>query len=155
MHWDMLIGDAARSSRAGFVMKPISVSLSFFIISLIALIAVQSRALPSQSEKQRDMAAIEKLHQADIAATLASDPDKLAALWASNGVLLGQGEAPVAGRQALRNAYATDATRVLRYKPRIQDIQIEGRIAYEWGSFDAAFQEKRDLPKIFTDDFFA
>jgi uncharacterized protein (TIGR02246 family) len=119
----------------------------------MVLLALKSHAMSTQSEKERDMAGIEKLHQADIAATLASDPDKLASLWAENGVLLGEGELPVTGRQALRKAYAADGTRVLRYKPEIQDIQIGKTTAYEWGTFDAAFQGKKGLPTDFHGRF--
>jgi ketosteroid isomerase-like protein len=123
--------------------------LSLLLFSLIVLLALKSHALSTQSEKERDMAGIEKLHQEDIAATLTSDPDKLASLWAEHGVLLGEGELPITGRQALRKAYAADGTRVLRYKPEIRDIQIDQNTAYEWGTFDAAFQGKKGPPTNF------
>ena len=93
---------------------------------------------------QADLAGIEKLHQEDITATLASDasyPDQLAALWEDDGILLGQDETPIIGRQALREAYAKGQTRVLKYAPRIQNIQISGDTAYEWGQFEATFQD--------------
>jgi hypothetical protein len=43
---------------------------------------------------------IEKLHQADVAATLMRDLDGLAALWDDDGALLQPGQAPVIGKTA-------------------------------------------------------
>ncbi len=43
---------------------------------------------------------IEKLHQADVDATLRSDVDALTELWDDNGVLLQPGHTPVIGRSA-------------------------------------------------------
>jgi len=85
-------------------------------------------------------AAIDALHQRDVAATLASDPDQLAALWTDNGVLLGDGEPAVVGATALRAAYATGGTRVVAYTPHIETLTVTGDVAFEWGHFDATFQ---------------
>jgi hypothetical protein len=106
-------------------MKSSRVGLLFIFITCAALwIAARTPSEFSMDGVEPELAGIEKLHREDIAATLKSDPDQLAALWATDGVLLGQGERPTIGRQALREAYAKDGTRVLRYNPHIQDIQI-------------------------------
>jgi uncharacterized protein (TIGR02246 family) len=87
-------------------------------------------------------AGIEKLHQADVAATLMRDVDALTALWDDDGVLLQPGQSPVIGKTAfvefLKQNFATSASlKVLKYAPEIRDIQVEGDIAYEWGIFNS------------------
>jgi ketosteroid isomerase-like protein len=98
------------------------------------------------SDQQADVAAIEKLHQGDVAATLNNNADQLAALWADDAVLLGEGEAPVSGRQTLREVYAKDPARILQYAPHIESLEIKGNVAYEWGRFDALAKEASDKP---------
>jgi uncharacterized protein (TIGR02246 family) len=83
---------------------------------------------------------IEKLHQADVAATLARDVDALTALWDDDGVLLQPGRSPVIGKTAFaeflkQNLAESASLKVLKYAPEIRDIQVEGDIAYEWGIF--------------------
>ena len=53
-----------------------------------------------------DMAAIEKLHQADVAVTLAQDPSALAVLWSDDGANFGFPGPPVVGIKAMGEAYA-------------------------------------------------
>ncbi|WP_266158439.1 YybH family protein [Dyella silvatica] len=100
-----------------------------------------------------DRAEIGKLHQADIAATLHANPDELAALWADDGVLLGQDEPAISGSKALRAFYAKDDTKVLQYTPHIQDLRIGRRTATEWGYFDATFQDAGKPPETFHGRF--
>jgi ketosteroid isomerase-like protein len=85
---------------------------------------------------------IEKLHQADVAATLARDVDALTALWDDDGVLLQPGRSPVIGKTAFaeflkQNLAESASLKVLKYAPEIRDIQVEGDIAYEWGIFNS------------------
>jgi ketosteroid isomerase-like protein len=88
-----------------------------------------------------DLAQIERLHQADVAATLTADPVQLAALWDRDGAFFEPGEPPVVGERALRAMYEGNRTKVLSYEPHLQDAQISGQLATEWGTYDAAFQE--------------
>jgi uncharacterized protein (TIGR02246 family) len=86
--------------------------------------------------------AIEKLHQADVDATLKRDVDALLELWDDNGVLLQPGHPPVIGKTAfvefLTQTLAKSASmKVLKYAPDIRDVQVEGDVAYEWGYFDS------------------
>ena len=90
-------------------------------------------------------AGIEKLHQADIAATVARDLDALTALWDDDAVLLQPGEPPVIGKAAFRESVKQDlakspSAKVLQYVPDIRDVQVAGDVAYEWGYFDATFK---------------
>lgn len=94
-------------------------------------------------------AGIEKLHQADVDATLKREIDALVELWDDHGVLLQPGHAPVIGRSAFveflrQNLELSASGKVLKYAPEIRDIQVEGDIAYEWGYFDSTVR-KSDL----------
>lgn len=95
----------------------------------------------STSSDQAAMAGINKLHQDDIAATLNQNPDQLAALWADDGVLLSQGNAPVIGKETIRVGASHAVGKVVHYTPRIQDVSISGDSAVEWGYFDLTFQD--------------
>ena len=82
-------------------------------------------------------AAIEKLHQDDIIATIARDADGLAALWDDDAVLLQPGGPPIVGKAAFHDFVKQDfakspAAKVLKYMPNIRDIQVAGNLAYEW-----------------------
>ena len=98
-------------------------------------------------------AGIEKLHQADVAATLARDIDGLTTLWDDEAVLLQPGQAPIVGRVAFRefvkqNFAKSPSAKVLKYKPDIRDVQVVGGVAYEWGYFDSTFQTAEEAPPV-------
>jgi uncharacterized protein (TIGR02246 family) len=88
---------------------------------------------------------IEKLHQADVAATLARDVETLTALWDADAVLLQPGQPAIAGKSAFREfikqSFAKSPSgKVLKYVPDIRDVQVAGDVAYEWGYFDSTFR---------------
>jgi uncharacterized protein (TIGR02246 family) len=94
-------------------------------------------------------AGIQKLHQQDIDATVSRDLGKLTNLWAEDGVLLGQGDEPLAGKEAIeaslkQNFAAHPTMKVLKYVPEITDLQVVGDTAYEWGFFDVTHQLSAD-----------
>jgi ketosteroid isomerase-like protein len=83
-----------------------------------------------------DLAAIEKLHRADVEATLTQDPSALTILWSDDAVNLGFPGAPVVGIKAMGEAYTKFRAdypdfKVLKYAPKIKDIQIEDGWAIE------------------------
>ena len=85
---------------------------------------------------------IEKLHQADVTATLARDINGLTALWEDDAVLLQPGQAPIVGRAAFhafvkQNFAKSPSAKVLKYTPDIRDVQVVDGVAYEWGYFDS------------------
>ena len=98
------------------------------------------REAMGRSATGRDREGIAELHRGDVTATLSQDPDALAALWTRDGVLLGEGDRPVVGRAALRAAYAEGGWKVLKYKPHIQDVVVDGDSAVEWGLFEVDFR---------------
>jgi uncharacterized protein (TIGR02246 family) len=90
-------------------------------------------------------AGIEKLHQADVAATLARDAEALTVLWDSDGVLLQPGQPAIEGKSAFRKFVEqsfrkSPSAKILKYAPDIRDVQVAGGLAYEWGYFDSTFK---------------
>jgi uncharacterized protein (TIGR02246 family) len=87
-------------------------------------------------------AGIEKLHNDDIAATVARDADALTALWDDDAVLLQPGSHPIVGKAAFHDfvkqaLVKSPSVKVVKYVADIRDIQVAGNVAYEWGYFDA------------------
>lgn len=106
---------------------------------------VQKPAVPAGRDKSRDAdrAAIEKLHQQDIAATLSRDPVALTDLWTDDAIRLGPGQPAEVGKQAIRASNARWAARpdlkVLTYVPEIKDLTLWDGWAVEWGYFAASY----------------
>jgi uncharacterized protein (TIGR02246 family) len=98
-------------------------------------------------------AGIEKLHRADVAATLARDIDGLTELWDDDAVLLQPGQAPIVGRAAFhefvkQNFAKSPSAKVLKYTPHIRDLKVVDGVAYEWGYFDSTFQPPKGAPSV-------
>ena len=95
--------------------------------------------------RQADLAAIEKLHQQDIAATLSRDPVALTDFWTEDAVRLGQGQPPQVGKQAIREANerwsARPGVKVLSYVPEIKDLTMLDGWAVEWRTISGSYVE--------------
>src|SRR5262245_15151027 len=93
----------------------------------------------------QDLAAIEKLHQQDIAATLSRDPAALTNLWTDDGVRLSTGRPAEVGKQAIRESIerwsARQGVKVLSYVPEIKDWTFLDGGAVEWGYFTGSYVE--------------
>jgi uncharacterized protein (TIGR02246 family) len=92
-----------------------------------------------------DLAAIERLDKADIAATLTQDPSALTTLWSEDAVNLGFPGPPVVGIKAMGKAYQKFRTdypefKVLKYAPDIKDVQIVDGWAIEVGNFAGTYK---------------
>ncbi len=92
-----------------------------------------------------DLAAIEKLHRADIAATLTQDLSALTLLWSDDAVNLGFPGPPVVGIKAMKEAYEKFRAdypdfQVLKYAPDIKDVQIAEGWAMEVGDFAGTYK---------------
>jgi uncharacterized protein (TIGR02246 family) len=108
----------------------------------------------------QDMAAIEKLHAQDVAATLSQDLAALAELWTDDVVRLNPGQEAEVGRQTLvaaaeRRRVAQPGFRVLNYVPDIRSVTITNDgWAFEWGYFTGSYlesaggEEKRIRAKV-------
>ena len=108
---------------------------------------VQKPAASVGSDKGRDAdrAAIEKLHQQDIAATLSRDPVALTDLWTDDAIRLGPGQPAEVGKQAIRESNerwsARPGLKVLTFVPEIKDLTIWDGWAVEWGYFTGSYVE--------------
>ena len=117
-----------------------------------ALIALTAGVLGSDvisgktDTRTQDLAAIEKLHRQDIAATLSGDPRALAELWTVDAVRLEQGRPADIGRQTIRAVDERDKAAhpgavTVSYVPEIKDITITDGWAFEWGYFSGSYKE--------------
>ena len=90
-----------------------------------------------------DLAAIEKLHQQDITATLSQDAVALTAFWTDDAVRLGPVPPAEVGKQAIREHNERSAARpgfkVLTYVPETKDLTILDGWAVEWRNFTGSF----------------
>ena len=124
-------------------------SVAVVVCALIAMAGqvLQGPAASAGSDKERaaDLAAIEKLYQQDIAATLSRDPAALTDLWTDDAVRLGGGQAEV-GKKAIRESNerqtANKDFKVLSYVPETKDFTfLDGGSAVVWRSFTASYVE--------------
>ena len=100
----------------------------------------------SQADRAADRAAIEKLRQQDIAATLARDPVALTETWTDDAIRLGIGAPPEIGKQTIRASNerqtANKNFKVLSYVPETKDLAfLEGGWAVEWRTYTASYVE--------------
>ncbi len=106
---------------------------------------LHTQALAGATPPQQDRAAIERLHQQDIEATLSDKADELLKLWDRDAVRLQAGSPAEVGRDVV---YANDKRweanlkggRTLSYKPDIKDLRIAGDWAFEWDDFEVAYK---------------
>lgn len=121
--------------------------LSLAVVVCLVVVAGVAYSVPrSAPADEAARSGIEKLHQQDVAATLAHDPQALADLFTDDAVLLEPGSAPVIGKQAILAENKKDQAehphmKVISYKPEIKDIQVVDGVAFEWDYFDASFSE--------------
>jgi uncharacterized protein (TIGR02246 family) len=101
-----------------------------------------------------DLAAIEKLHQEDIEATLKQDPIYLDQLWSNDCIKVDVPGGPVVGLKGMKQMYAKFKTdypefRVLKYTNDVTDVQIVHGWAIEVGYSEATYQmSAKDKPII-------
>jgi uncharacterized protein (TIGR02246 family) len=92
-----------------------------------------------------DLMAIEKLHRADIEATLTQDANQLISLWSDDCVKLGVPGPAIIGKKSMQEVYEKFRAdhpefKVLKYSPEIQDVQVADGWAIEWVYYEATFK---------------
>src|SRR5215470_18647066 len=109
------------------------------ILTIMMLVAGGASApQATQPSVKQDMAGIARLHEQDKEATLADSADQLAKLWDKDAVRFLMNRPAEIGAAAI---YADDKQwetssgreRTLCYDMEVQDIQIAGDWAFEWG----------------------
>lgn len=133
-------------------MRNSSVLVLVLTMAVTAAFAQKTHKTPkpqTEAEQQQqiedDKAAIQKLHDADIAASLALDTQALEALWTDDIVTMAPGGPAVVGRDANTKKLEADveklkSTQVLAFDERWQEIRIQGDWAYEWGAMSGRLQ---------------
>lgn len=92
-----------------------------------------------------DLRLIEKLHQADVEATLRGDIDTLKSLMDPECLVLPPDQEPVQGREFLeemRASIGTDAGHILALEQDWQELRIFGDLAWERGIVRYAVREQ-------------
>lgn len=123
-------------------------SLTVAVCALTALggLVAQGPAASAGSQKDRaaDLAAIEKVRQQDIAATISRDPVALTDFWTEDAIRLGVGAPPEIGKKTIRatneRQTANKNFKVLSYVPEIKDFTfLDGGYAVEWRAYTASY----------------
>lgn len=125
-----------------------SVAIVLYALPLLTLhVGRQATSTPAAGSADRaaDRAAIEKLFEQDIAATVARDPVALTDLWTDDAIRFGQGAPPEVGRNVIRASNerqtANRAFKVLSYVPETKDLTfLDGGWAVAWRSFTASVE---------------
>jgi uncharacterized protein (TIGR02246 family) len=136
-------------SRVGILGWSIAVGLS---AGVVLFSSIHSHSVFASQNNDADTRAIEKLHQQDVSATLARDPQALADLFTDDAVLLEPGAPAVVGKKAIleenkkENLEHPDS-KIVGYKPEIKDLQVVDGWAFEWDTFEGSFKatEKADV----------
>jgi uncharacterized protein (TIGR02246 family) len=108
-------------------------------------------AMPQSDTRTADLAAIEKLHQQDIAATLSQDPKGLIDIWSDDAVRFNPAGLPAVGKQAIQaeneEVHAQfPGFKVLSYTPKYSDIKIKDGLACEWFERESEYKMSPDSP---------
>src|SRR5215468_9953979 len=112
---------------------------NLFVIAMWVAGAVCAPPATQTSVKQ-DMKGIERLHEQDKEATLSDSADQLAKLWDKDAVRFLVNRPAEIGAAVIyaddkRWEMSTGRERTLCYDMEVQDIQIAGDWAFEWGYF--------------------
>ena len=122
-------------------------AVTVVVLSLMSFAGVAFQASASsprnQGNRADDLAAIEKLRQQDIDATMSRDPVALTDLWTDDAIRLGAGAPAEVGIRAIRESNgrqtANKAFKVLSYVPEVKDfIFLDGGWATQWNTFTAS-----------------
>src|SRR5512145_921313 len=123
------------------------------VVVMCALAAFAGRAsqgpavsAASQTDRRADLAAIEKLRQQDITATIARDPVALSEYWTDDAIRLGVGAPAEVGQKTIRASNerqtANKNFKVLSYVPDIKDFTfLDGGYAVEWRTYTASYSD--------------
>lgn len=100
-----------------------------------------------------DIAALEKLYQQDVAATLALDPVALTELWTDDAVRIGPVPPAEVGKQAIREGNerltANKEMKVLSYVPEHQEmVFLDGGWEVEWRPYTASLVTSPGGPSV-------
>ncbi len=136
-------------------MRRISVFVTIALLAgfVIGYFARSAAGMLQRRTHTADLAAIEKLNQEDIEATLTQDPKRLIDLWAEDGVAFNPGSPPLVGKQAI-GAHTEKfhaqypGLKVLSYTSKYKNLQIEGGLACGWFEKKAEYKLSPESPPL-------
>lgn len=110
---------------------------------LAPVTAVAQERAPGHPDAQ--LAAIEKLEQADAEAAKSNDVETLVSLWTDDGVLLQPMAAPVIGQGNIRalleqQRRQTAAVQTVSYTENWKERIVSGNRAFEWGTISVTMR---------------
>jgi uncharacterized protein (TIGR02246 family) len=122
--------------------RSLGVLVCAFIAAAAEVVQAPTASAGSDKDRAEDKAAIERLFEQDVAATVARDPVALTDLWTEDAVRLGGGKAE-AGQKTIQESNerqtANKDFKVLSYVPETRDLTfLEGGWAVAWRTFTAA-----------------
>lgn len=100
-----------------------------------------------------DLAAIEKLHETDMAAAKNHDIDTLITLMTDDCILLPPGQEPIRGREAIwkfmqEHLPESQKYEITEYVQDFEEVKIIGDWAYEWATFHCTYHLKSGGPDL-------
>ena len=111
--------------------------------------------IPSEqkSSHDADMAAIEKLHETDMAAAKIHDIDTLITLMTDDCILLPPGHEPIRGRESIwkfmqEQLPENQKYEITEYIQHFEEVKIIGDWAYEWATFHGTYHLKSGGPDL-------
>lgn len=114
--------------------------LGVTVIVIAGVLVSRTEGARESGSMQEAKAGIERLHQQDVEATLTDKANELAKLWDNEAVRIQPGRPAEIGKAVIyendrRWEAKSGRPQTLCYKPEIQDLQIAGDWAFEWGYF--------------------
>jgi uncharacterized protein (TIGR02246 family) len=100
-----------------------------------------------------DMAAIQKLHETDMAAAKIHDIKTLITLMTDDCILLPPGQEPIRGREAIwkfmqEQLPENQKYEITEYVQHFEEVKIIGEWAYEWATFHGTYHLKSGGPDL-------
>ena len=107
-----------------------------------------------KNSNDADMAAIEKLHETDMAAAKIHDIDTLITLMTDDCILLPPGQEPIRGRDAIWKFMQEQLPENQKYEITVyiqhfEEVKIIGDWVYEWATFHGTYHLKSGGPDLY------
>ena len=100
--------------------------------------------MPALPSEENDLRAIEAVNQRDVQGALASDPEMMMSQWTDDFVLLQPVGPILRGRSTIAEAFrgVADSVEILEYVLDIQEVEILGDHAFQWGTYRYAMRPR-------------
>ncbi|HXE91089.1 MAG TPA: DUF4440 domain-containing protein [Terriglobales bacterium] len=127
--------------------KPRRWPAALLLVGAAGTLIILHAKMNENARRAADLAAIEELHQKDIAATKTYDVETLVSLWTDDIVALPPDGSPTIGKAVGRKQLeagkaASAAYEVLTYEQKWEEVTLAGDYAFEWGTFTSAVRPK-------------